>query len=215
MANCFCKGESQRPIYTQFGDVSFNRKDTQTTLQENGKLIALALGQLSLEERDKAYHDIHGVADEVPGEPDFVLITLDEIRDALLKLKSKLNASTEALRLAEMINPGYVDNREFLLRFLRADSFDAKKAAGRITRYLNWKLGLFGEVKLCKDITLDDLQADDLTTLKKGYFQRLPERDCAGRSVSIIIVDNQVYPSMESFVSTQNEGSVQVASFGN
>jgi hypothetical protein len=208
MANCFCNGESQIPIHTQFGDVPFNRKDT--TLQENNeKLIALALGQLSLEEREKASYDMHGVSDEIPEEPEFVAKKLSETRAALLQLKSKPNASTLALRLAETINPGYVNNRKFLLGFLRADSFDTKKAAGRITRYLDWKLELFGEVKLCKDITLDDLQKDDLTTMKKGVFQRLPERDRAGRSVWIIVVQNEVYPSMESLVSTQNEGSVQ------
>jgi hypothetical protein len=213
MASCFCNGDSQNPIHTQFGDVSLGRNDKN--LELNYKLIAHALGRLSLEERDKAYHDMHGVADEVHEEPEFLARKLNEIRDALLKLKSKLNhASTRALRLAETINPGYVKSRNFLLSFLRADRFDANQAAGRITRYLDWKLKLFGEVKLCKDITLDDLQEEDLTTMKKGISQRLPERDRAGRSVWVFFVQNEVYPSMESLVSRQNEGSVQVVSFG-
>jgi hypothetical protein len=202
--NCnLCNNEDSQniiPIRSQFGDVSYNRKDK--TLQENDKLIAHALGQLSLEEREKACYDIHGVSDEVSEEPEFVEKKLNETRDALLKIKAKLSAATEALRLAETINPAYVDHRKFLLTFLRVDLFDAEKAAGRIARYLDWKLSLFGREKLCKPITLDDLQKEDLTILKKGYFQMLPERDGAGRAVWVVLHNNQLYPNMDSFVST-------------
>jgi hypothetical protein len=90
------------------------------------------------------------------------------------------------------------------------DRFDAKKAAGRVTRYLDWKLSLFGEEKLCKAITLGDLKKEDLTILIKGHFQRLPERDGAGRAVWVVLQSNQIYTDRDSFVSspysTQIEG---------
>jgi hypothetical protein len=145
---------------------------------------------------------MHGVSDEVPEEPEFVAKKLNETRDALLKITSKPNASTEALRLAETINPDYLNNRKFLLSFLRAERFDDKKAAERMTRYFDWKLSLFGERKLCQDITLEDLQEDDMATLEKGYIQRLPKRDRSGRSVRVVVLKNQVYSTMESYVST-------------
>jgi hypothetical protein len=202
MFNDVCNGgDSKILVRTQFGDVTFRRNDG---LQQNEQLIAQALGQLSLQEREKVFHDVHGVADEIPEELEFVARKVHETREALIKLKSSKphNSITEALKLAEKLRPDYVmNNQKFVLAFLRADRFDPNKAAGRMVRYLDWKLSLFGESKLCKDITLADLREDEMTMLKKGNFQILPQRDRSGRAVWVILVKDQTSPSAEAYVS--------------
>jgi hypothetical protein len=200
---CNNSGDSNILVRTQFGDVTFKRNDG---LQQNEQLIAHALGQLSLQEREKVFHDVHGVALEIPEGQEFVARKLHETREALIKLKNSSkphdNPSTEALKLAENLCPDYVNSdQKFFLAFLRADRFDPNKAAGRMARYLDWKLSLFGESKLCKDITLADLQEDEMTMLKKGNFQFLPERDSSGRAVLVILVKDQTSPNVKAYVS--------------
>lgn len=207
MAGCLCDGDSPiQVVQTQFGNATYHRSNSQNSnligdVQQNDKIIAHALGQMSLEEREKVYHDIHGVADEIHEEPAFVAERLQEMRDALFQLKSQ--PSGWALQLAESIDPQYVNNTKFLLAFLRCEGFVAIKAADRMARNLDWKFSLFGASKLCKDIELADLPEEDVLHLKKGYFQLLLERDRAGRAVYIFVHKGQVYSSPESFVSTQ------------
>jgi hypothetical protein len=49
--------------------------------------------------------------------------------------------------------------------------------------YFNNKRMLFGEEKLVKKLTLDDLTPDDLEELETGAFQQLPEKDRCGRPI--------------------------------
>eukprot|EP00536_Pseudo-nitzschia_multiseries_P003775 jgi/Psemu1/186608/e_gw1.59.6.1 len=88
-----------------------------------------------------------------------------------------------AYRLALSLSPSYVRNPAFRLMFLRSTEGDAKKAAKRLTRHFKTKLRLFGEDRLVRDIVLDDLDDDDMESLRSGGFQVLPQRDAAGRSV--------------------------------
>jgi hypothetical protein len=78
-----------------------------------------------------------------------------------------------------------LNDKYFLLKFLRAERFDAVKAAARFLNFLVEKEKLFGTEKLLKIIQISDL--DDLTKigLKSGYFQILPGRDVAGRAIII------------------------------
>lgn len=74
--------------------------------------------------------------------------------------------------------PSYSDSAHFRLRFLRADTFDAKKAARRFVQFFEERLDLFGpQVGLGKEcITLDDLSEDDLEALECGGLQVCPTR---------------------------------------
>jgi hypothetical protein len=67
--------------------------------------------------------------------------------------------------------------------FLRAESFDAYKAASRMVAFFDEKYKLFGAEKLTKDIVLADLDPDDISALENGYYQRLANKDSAGRKV--------------------------------
>ena len=104
------------------------------------------------------------------------------------------------IEMAERQDISYVRSPRLLLRFLRCDHWDATKAASRMIRFFDWKLELFGEANLARDICLQDLQPVDIKSLKKGYFQRFPERDRAGRAIWFTVYQGQTYDSIESLV---------------
>ena len=85
--------------------------------------------------------------------------------------------------------------------FLRAESFDPCNAASRMVRFFDEKCELFGADKLTKDITLEDLDPDDIITLENGFYQVLPEKDCAGRKVFCQFPKLQVTPTIKNAVS--------------
>jgi hypothetical protein len=87
----------------------------------------------------------------------------------------------------------YVKNRKFLLIFLRADRFHAKKAAWRIVGHFHKKLELFGASKLCKDITLKDLDPRAMEVIEHGYLTVLPGRDRSDRLVFCCAMSHKKY----------------------
>ena len=147
-------------------------------MDELGALLANEFTHLSVDEREKALHDIHGVTDVAEEDP--VVLT-----DALVKLDMELGKITNkrAYDMAKAQRPEYVRNRRFLLKFLRAENHDAKNAAARIVRSFESKLELFGADKLAKDITINDLDPYERELLRSGNVQILPIKDLSGRTV--------------------------------
>jgi hypothetical protein len=143
-------------------------------------LIVKEMNQLSTEDREKVYYDLHGVSAEIEETPVMINASLSQIEVELQKLKSK-----EAYESAKLMDREYVQDRDFRLKFLRADRFNVKEAALRLARYFQAKLELFGLSKLVKDIVQDDLDEDDMEALYSGFTQNLPVRDRAGRAVTI------------------------------
>jgi hypothetical protein len=144
-------------------------------------MLAKEMYGLSVEEREKVLEDVHGIARASVDEP------LDCVRNSLVLLEQELSKiSTRnkvAFDLAKIQSKEYVSSEKLRLMFLRADSFDAYKAAARMVRFFNEKYELFGADKLTTDIVLADLDPDDTTVLEKGFCQVLAEKDCAGRKV--------------------------------
>jgi hypothetical protein len=137
------------------------------------------MNQLSIEEQEKVLEDVHGIARAVD-EP------LDYVKNSLVLLEQELSKITRnkvAFDLAKSQSKEYVTSEKLQLMFLRAESFDADKAASRMVRFFHEKYKLFGAEKLTKDIVLADLDPDDIAALESGVYQMLPEKDCAGRKV--------------------------------
>lgn len=78
-----------------------------------------------------------------------------------------------------------VQSARFRLPFLRADRFDAEKAAERLLQYFDLKEWLFGTEFLTKPVLMEDLDADSRTRLESGHVQILPSRDLAGRAIFV------------------------------
>ena len=103
-------------------------------------LLVKELNQLSVDEREQVYEEIHGV-DQIQEETkEFLDEKLDALDRELLKISNK-----PAYDLAERSNKEYVLDRTFRLMFLRAEHFNAPKASGRLVRFMEGKLELFGK----------------------------------------------------------------------
>ncbi|CAJ1965277.1 unnamed protein product [Cylindrotheca closterium] len=155
-------------------------------------LIANALNQLSLDERETVYHEMHGVDEVIKETPKFVQSSLDRLEMELERIKLTHRRAI-AYRMAEEMSPDFVSNQTLRMKFLRCEKFDIQKTSERFLRYFDCKLQFFGREKLCKDITLQDLDKDDIKALKAGYMQILPIRDRAGRAVWIALPQQQTF----------------------
>jgi hypothetical protein len=145
-------------------------------------VIAKQLSLLSVQDREKAYMDVHGVSDLVEETPEMVEGGLVQLEYEILLLKDRA-----AYDLAESMGPSYTRNPDFRLAFLRAELFDSQQAALRLIRHFQLKLDLFGRDRLVIDITQDDLDKDDMVTLYRGYGQFLSATDRAGRIINLLV----------------------------
>jgi hypothetical protein len=141
-------------------------------------LLAKEMNQLSVKEREKVLDDVHGIARVVDEPQEFIEACL-----ALLDKELNNISNKAAYDLASSMSKEYTSSKTRRLMFLRAESFDPYNAASRMVRFFDEKYELFGADKLTKDILLDDLDPDDIITIENGFYQVLPEKDCAGRKV--------------------------------
>jgi len=79
----------------------------------------------------------------------------------------------------------YIFHEDFRLKFLRADLFDAAKAAHRYLRCVECLLKYFGSYALQRPLMYEDLGKECHDAAKAGYVQILPSRDRAGRLVVV------------------------------
>jgi hypothetical protein len=142
--------------------------------------LAKEMNALSFEQRERIFEDVHGVASVNEETPEFVAKCISALDDAISKIPSKYRTSYNK---ATFLKPTLQTDRKFKLQLLRAEEFDAKKAAERMVKYFDHKCNLFGEDKLVKRLTLDDLSEDELYLYKIGYMAELPFRDRSGRPI--------------------------------
>jgi hypothetical protein len=163
--------------------------------KEVDDLVTFDMSRLSMEERESALYDVHGIAnaEDDNESPEKIASRLDELDHELNSIKH-----LTVLETAESMSADFV--RGLRLTFLRSDNFDIKKSAKRMIRYFEEKRSLFGEGKLTKHITLEDLDADDLATLKSGYLQVLPIKDRSGRSIVAVLAKLRTFKCVENAV---------------
>jgi hypothetical protein len=161
--------------------------------QQIDALVGREMKQLSKIQIENILHDIHGIIDI----PDEYTLNVDA-KFAELEAEIQRITLKAAYKQALSISEEYVRDRSFLLKFLRADSFNAANAARRLVSFFEQKNKIFGEDKLVKDITLSDLSAEDLEVLENGHMAFLPKRDMSGRVVFCNI------RSRERFTTTNN-----------
>ena len=151
--------------------------------------LANELNQLSLQEREQVYEELHGV-------DDIIKETDELINDRLAQLEREISLIPDSQKEAYLqgleVNEEHVNSKKFRLMFLRADYFDPKKAAKRLVWFMAKKLQFFGRESLGRSLMLEDLDRDTRTCLESGHIQLLPNRDRAGR---VVLCDLQnLYP---------------------
>jgi hypothetical protein len=145
------------------------------------KVLAQEVHNLSLKERNRVYEEVHGVAEPLEENPEFVAQRLSEFDLHLSTIRNK-----PAYDFALQQSPEYVNDRKFRLMFLRYTEFDAHKAAQRLVNHFDFKMELYGQEKLARNITFDDLDENDLMYLRSGAIQILPNTDRAGRPIFFV-----------------------------
>lgn len=170
--------------------------ETNTSPQVIDSLLAKEMASLSIQEREVVENDVHGIdhkfEDRQPG-------ILDD-RLAELDLHLDLIKGGTAYELAEQMSSEYVKSRAFRVMFIRADRYDAWEAAQRMIRFFEFKRELFGEEKLVKDIKLQDLDEDDMESLKAGHHQLSPHKDSAGRVIIVGMFALRKFKTVENLV---------------
>lgn len=164
------------------------------------KLMAKEIDQLTLQDRNAIYEEIHGVSTMAIEE------TPQLLQDSLMNLQIELDKISGRSRLAyDRIANGEPDNRNnnnnnrsilhdraFRLRFLRCEFFDAARAANRMMRFCEDLMVLYGEEAIGKfDGTMDFFvgKHHEQIAFRSGYVQLLPFRDRSGRKILIMVLD--------------------------
>ncbi|CAJ1932756.1 unnamed protein product [Cylindrotheca closterium] len=156
-------------------------------------MLSDAFHKLSFEERQEQQDALHGVDDKIQEEAALIENSLKELDDHLNRTKRG-----SVYEKAETMNPAYAHARAFRLMFLRGNRYDAKAAANQMIRFFAQKEKIFGTEKLVKDISIADLDQDDLDFLKSGCLQ-LGGKDMSNRQIII------QFPGIRNFKMIQNE----------
>ena len=154
------------PFHNAHDDMLDTDESDKQVKQEMDDLLSQAMKQLTFEERQKQLEVLHGVHDDIVEDPN----SMDR---ALKDLEAHLEATKHGTKyeLAESMNRDYVSARPFRMMFLRANEYDGKASADQMLRFFDFKHKLFGSEKLAKDITMEDLDDDDIACLKTGWIQ--------------------------------------------
>jgi len=156
---------------------------TPTKIMQHIELANVARLDQVVAEKMKApsiddQEDVNGVTQPDEETAPFLTAKLDD-----MDISINLIADRDAFNMALRQSAEYVNDPKLRLMFLRTTYFNSKTAAARFVKFFQRKLDLFGERLLTKDITMADLDKDDLAFLYSGKTQLLPERDSAGRFV--------------------------------
>jgi len=170
------------------------------------KLIVEELQELSVVDRNMVQEEIHGVSTCAVFENDAQIVeSLKCLEEEIGKIRREILASPEQVSKAGYtydesiwsylaidnetssmsVSYLYISHRDFCLKFLRADLYDAEKASHRYLRCVEGLLKYFGSYALQRPLVFEDLGKECQDAAKHGYIQILPSRDRAGRLIVV------------------------------
>ena len=203
-----------------------NKTHSDRTFDGDGARLAQEMHSLSVTERESIYDEIHGCGGIVEETPSMLAKCLEEMRSAIDQIPQQ---NRKAYNRAVFLRPSLESDDRCHLMFLRAQKFNSTDAAYHLCRSFEHKLKLFGEEKLVKSITLDDLgETERVTHMYSGAIQMLPSADSTGRGVLLVSAPSlrldedwyslarytwyQIYSAAEGNEEFQRRGVVQVTS---
>jgi hypothetical protein len=145
--------------------------------------------------RESVLEELHGIKNnDNPEDPASVDLWLRILDMNLNDIKRGT-----VYEVAEAMNRSRVMSRGFRMMFLRANRYDPEAAATHIIQFLELKRSLFGQDKLVKKITLDDLEEEDVKNIEGGGLQISPFMDRSGRKIVIL------FPKLRRKTLTESE----------
>lgn len=150
------------------------RKDE---MKQTEDLLASELNKLSVQERAKAFADVHCVGEELQETPEMIKKSLAEFEELVQRDRNPVyeKAMTQ--------DCDYVRDPTFRLNFLRANLHNVGKSVRQMMKFLQHKATYFGNDKVARDITLDDLNEEDKRLLWSGLYHIQEDRDRNGRVI--------------------------------
>jgi hypothetical protein len=158
------------------------------------KVLARDLYTMTVQERERALHDVHGIADSMVETHELVQSAKSKLRHQL----SLIGYRSTAYQLAMSQCSEYVESLHII--FLRRDGYDVNSAASRMLSHFDMKMTLWGETTLGRNITLNDFNEDDMACLNEGLFHSINCRDQAGRALFCKLWSHQKYNVRENVV---------------
>jgi hypothetical protein len=153
-------------------------------------LLCQEMNRMTFQQRNEIQEELHGVRSGGMEEtPESIQEGLEKLQDELRILPPTMKkAYVKAKELSKNQQrqgkaATYIDQPDFAIRFLRADLWDCRKAAKRLTLFIELLLDLYGEYALQRPIQMSDFTAAELSVIKKGEIQLLPFRDRGGRRI--------------------------------
>jgi len=203
------------PTHCSSKSASIVDRLNEATPTDADKLLLKELQQLSVNDRGRVQEEIHGVSTcAIVEDEDKIIEGLKCLENEIRTIRrevflSRDHVSSAGNSYSESIWPylavdeenssssaistnthkrllySYIFHEEFRLRFLRADLYDAKKAAHRYLRCVEFLLKYYGNYALQRPLTYEDLGKECQDAVKTGSMQILPSRDRAGRLVVV------------------------------
>jgi hypothetical protein len=172
-----CLDRSKDYVHSTRSDYHRTKDFQKREMKGTEDFLAAELNTLSLQERSKALDDVHCVGEELQENPEMIKQSLAAFDE---EVKAERNPIYE---LAASQNRAYVEDPGFRLKFLRAKLHDVKQSVRQMMNFLQYKATYFGEDKLARDITLSDLNQDDIDLMLSGLFHVQDGRDRSGRVI--------------------------------
>jgi hypothetical protein len=133
--------------------------------------------------------------------------TREFIEERIRAIKAELSKypmpKRRAFDRACFLKPTLETDDKLFLMFLRAERFDEVAAARKLCLHFDHKMELFGEAKLPKTITLEDLDDDDLAVFKTGSYIILPKKDRSGRQPQLLNLPRMSFKNWKNQVRHQ------------
>jgi hypothetical protein len=116
------------------GDSDWGTKEIESSHESDDVIISREMNELTVQEREQVLHDIYGVAKVQEETPEFVAKCLEKMDTALSQIpKAKRKAFLD--RALYYFKRSIRKDKKFKLMFLRADLYDARKAATRMVKH--------------------------------------------------------------------------------
>jgi hypothetical protein len=172
---CFRMSNSRRDNAPARGTTAQNSNDVEIQ-------IAQELHHMSFFDRNNIQEEIHGATSLAPNP------SPQEIDTSFLEMQIEIDRihpqDKRGYMQALLMNSHYIlRDRNFWIKFLRADLFEAKPAAARFTKHIDLLWEFFGVNALLRPLRLEDLGSPEQDHLRSGETQVLPSRDRAQRLV--------------------------------
>jgi hypothetical protein len=148
------------------------------------KVLTREMESLTFVDRTRVQEEVHGVANLCPTEAPAM------VDNALKAMQQHLDIIPHKTIYNKISPKSYLHSRDWRLRFLRCELFDAKKAAERLVTFTNNMIEQYDMEVLERPLRLSDLKLKSgsrgkevMESFKSGHVQLLPFRDRSGRRI--------------------------------